>query len=69
MDLLEKRIKSFFRKYGCRQKVSIHRHLSVLPVVSCYAGDYRTPKELQTTFEENVAHEREQRMRSRTSHV
>jgi len=58
---------SFFDEFGYHEKKSLDIRLPGLPVVSPYPGDYRTPKELQETIKENVALEREQRMRSRAS--
>ena len=58
---------SFFDKFGYHEKKRLDILLPGLPVVSLYPGDYRTPKELQDTLKENLALEREQRMRSRAS--
>jgi len=58
---------SFFDEFGYHEKKSLDIRLPGLPVVSPYPGDYRTPKELQETIKENLALEREQRMRSRAS--
>ncbi len=55
---------SFFDQFGYREKRSVDLILPGLPVVSVYPGDYRTPKQIQQTLEENLAAEREQKLRS-----
>jgi hypothetical protein len=58
---------SFFDRYAFSKKRSISLVLPGLPVVTLYPGDYRTPEQLQRTIEENLALEREEKMRSRGS--
>jgi len=59
---------SFFGEYAYREQRTVPLPLPILPVVTPYPGDYRTPLELVQTIQENIAHEREQKLRSLGSH-
>jgi hypothetical protein len=55
---------SFFGKYAYGERKIVSLPLALLPVFSLYPADYRSPKELHDTIQENIMAEREQKLRS-----